>query len=49
MIIKEMLIETAKKKGLSNKEHIEKDYFQDVLLFKIYKHTNLLIFKGGRS
>lgn len=49
MITKEMLIEAAKKKDLSNKEHIEKDYFQDLLLFNIYKQTNLLIFKGGTA
>lgn len=47
MISKEMLLEVAKKKGLTNKEHIEKDYFQDLLLFHICKKTNLLVFKGG--
>ena len=49
MITKEMLMEIAKKKGLFNKEYIEKDYFQDLLLFNIYKQTNLLIFKGGTA
>ena len=49
MITKEILKETAKKKGLLNKEYIEKDYFQDILLFNIYKQTNLLIFKGGTA
>lgn len=49
MINKEMLLQSAKRKGLINKEHIEKDYFQDILLFNIYKETNLLIFKGGTA
>lgn len=47
MITKEMLLEIAKKKGLTNKEYIEKDYFQDLFLFNLYKKTNLFIFKGG--
>ena len=46
---KETLLEIGKKKGLSNKEYIEKDYFQDVLLFNIFKATNNLIFKGGTA
>lgn len=49
MIQKEILLQIAKVKGLSNREHIEKDYFQDLLLFNIYKKTNLLIFKGGTA
>jgi len=49
MITKEILEETAKQKGLLNKEHIEKDYFQDLLLFNLYKQTNLLVFKGGTA
>lgn len=49
MINKEVLKETAKRKGLINKEHIEKDYFQDLLLFNIYKQTNLFVFKGGTA
>ena len=49
MMPKEILIETAKRKGLVNKEYIEKDYFQDLLLFNIYKKTNILIFKGGTA
>src|SRR3989344_5801481 len=49
MITKEILMKVAKKKGLLNKEYIEKDYFQDLLLFNIYKQTNLLIFKGGTA
>jgi len=47
MIDKEMLLDVAKKKGLTNKEHIEKDYFQDLFLFHLYKKTNRFIFKGG--
>src|SRR3989344_5247597 len=47
MITKEILMDVARKKGLLNKEYMEKDYFQDLLLFNIYKQTNLLIFKGG--
>ena len=49
MITREILEETARKKRLFNKEYIEKDYFQDLLLFNIYKQTNLLIFKGGTA
>ena len=49
MITKEVLLDIGKKKGLSNKEHIEKDYFQDVMLFNIFKTTNKLIFKGGTA
>lgn len=49
MISKEILQQVGKKKGLSNKEYIEKDYFQDLLLFNIYKKTNMLIFKGGTA
>jgi len=49
MITKELLEKAAKKKGLMNKEYIEKDYFQDLLLFHIYKQTNLFIFKDGTA
>ncbi|MCK5233355.1 MAG: nucleotidyl transferase AbiEii/AbiGii toxin family protein [Candidatus Aenigmarchaeota archaeon] len=49
MISKEMLMAVAKKKGLTNKEHIEKDYFQDLFLFHTYKKTNKLVFKGGTA
>lgn len=44
-----MLLEIGKKKGLINKEHIEKDYFQDLFLFNLFKKTNKFIFKGGTS
>lgn len=47
MITREMLLEIAKKKGLTNREHMEKDYFQDLFLFHLYKKTNMLVFKGG--
>jgi len=49
MITNDILKEIAKQKGLLNKEHIEKDYFQDLLLFNLYKQTNLLVFKGGTA
>ncbi|MBS3090591.1 nucleotidyl transferase AbiEii/AbiGii toxin family protein [Candidatus Pacearchaeota archaeon] len=47
MIPKELLVMIARKKGLTNKEHMEKDYFQDLFLYKLYKKTNMLVFKGG--
>jgi predicted nucleotidyltransferase component of viral defense system len=46
---KEMLLMIGRKKGLKTKDHIEKDYFQDLLLFHIYQNTNLLAFKGGTA
>lgn len=49
MITKELLLEIGKKKGLTNKEHIEKDYFQDVILYNLFKKTNEFIFKGGTA
>lgn len=49
MISKEMLLEIGKKKGLKNKEHIEKDYFQDVFLLNLFGKTNRLVFKGGTA
>ncbi len=49
MITKEILLEIGRKKGLMNKEHIEKNYFQDLLLFYIYKKTNKFVFKGGTA
>ena len=47
MIDREFLLKVAKNKGLKNREHIEKDYFQDVLLYHLYKKSNNFIFKGG--
>ena len=47
MIDSEFLLKVAKNKGLKNREHIEKDYFQDVLLYHLYKKSNNFIFKGG--
>jgi len=44
-----ILMEIGKKKGLINKEHIEKDYFQDVLLYNLFRKTNKLVFKGGTA
>ncbi len=49
MIQKELLLEIGKKKGLRNREHIEKDYFQDLFLFNLFKKTNKFIFKGGTA
>ncbi len=49
MITIEMLLEAAKRKRLTNKEHIEKDYYQDLLLFHLHQQTNKLIFKGGTA
>lgn len=46
---KKTLAEIGKKKGLTNKEHVEKDYFQDMLLFRLYSKTNKLVFKGGTA
>jgi predicted nucleotidyltransferase component of viral defense system len=47
LIEKELLLKIAKNKGLKNREHIEKDYFQDLLLYHLYKKSNNFIFKGG--
>jgi len=44
-----ILMEIGKKKGLINKEHIEKDYFQDVLLYNLFRKINKLVFKGGTA
>lgn len=49
MITKEMLLDAARRKGLSNREHMEKDYMQDVLLYNIFRKTNRLAFKGGTA
>jgi len=47
MISEEMLLEIGKRKGLVNREHIEKSYFQDIFLFNLFKKTNKFVFKGG--
>jgi hypothetical protein len=44
-----LLMETGRKKGLVNREHIEKDYFQDWFLHNLFKRTNQLVFKGGTA
>ncbi|PIN88769.1 hypothetical protein COU61_03540 [Candidatus Pacearchaeota archaeon CG10_big_fil_rev_8_21_14_0_10_35_13] len=49
MINKELLIASGKIKGLTNKGHMEKDYYQDLILSKITKQTNNLVFKGGTA
>ena len=49
MITKEELLNIGNNKRLENKGHIEKDYFQDIFLFHLYKETNNFIFKGGTA
>jgi len=49
MIAKDILLEIGRKKGLANKEYIEKNYFQDLFLFYLYRKTNKFIFKGGTA
>ncbi len=49
MITKEILLEIGRKKGLMNKESIEKNYFQDLLLFYLFRKTNKFVFKGGTA
>lgn len=49
MITKEELLNIGKRKGLKNKEHIEKSYFQDLFLFNLYKESNIFVFKGGTA
>ena len=49
MITKEELINIWKIKGLENKEHVEKSYFQDLFLFNLYKESNIFVFKGGTA
>ncbi len=49
MATKDELINIGNIKGLKNKEHIEKSYFQDLFLFNLYKESNIFIFKGGTS
>lgn len=49
LIEKEALLNIAKIKNLRNKEYIEKDYFQDLFLYYLYKETNIFVFKGGTS
>lgn len=50
MISKNELEEYAKLRGMKNMGQAEKDYFQNILLFIIYKHFGSeLIFKGGTA
>ncbi len=46
---KNILLEIGRKKGLTNKEYIEKDYFQDLFLYNLFRKTNKLVFKGGTA
>ncbi|MDD3083838.1 MAG: nucleotidyl transferase AbiEii/AbiGii toxin family protein [Candidatus ainarchaeum sp.] len=45
----ELLITIGKRNNLSNKEHIEKTWFQDHLLYYLSKKMDDLIFKGGTA
>jgi predicted nucleotidyltransferase component of viral defense system len=45
-IDRELLIEVAKKNNLTNKEHIEKSWMQDHLLYFLSKKRDDLVFKG---
>lgn len=47
VIDKELLMRIAENKGLKNRDHIEKDYFQDLFLFHLCKKTNNFVLKGG--
>jgi predicted nucleotidyltransferase component of viral defense system len=49
MIDKELLLQIGRKKGLKNREFIEKEYFQDLMLFHIYEISNSFVFKGGTA
>ena len=49
MITKELLQNIGNKKGLKNREHIEKDYYQDLFLYNLFKISNKFIFKGGTA
>jgi predicted nucleotidyltransferase component of viral defense system len=49
MISKELLLEVAKRKGLTSRDQMEKDYFQDIFLYRLYGKTNALVFKGGTA
>ncbi len=48
MPIKDIL-SIARAKGLENKEHIEKDYYIDLILYHLYKRDLKAIFKGGTA
>ncbi len=49
MMDKEEILAIAKKKGLANKEFIEKDYYIDVILKEIFERSDKLVFKGGTA
>jgi hypothetical protein len=49
LIDSEFLLKVAKNKGLKNREHIEKDYFQDVLLYHLYKEMKASPFMVGMN
>ncbi len=45
----ELLKDLGKKQGLKNKEHIEKSWMQDHLLYYLSKKKDNLVFKGGTA
>lgn len=45
----ELLIRIGKQSGLKNKEHIEKSWMQDRLLYYLSKKRDDLVFKGGTA
>lgn len=45
----ELLIRIGKESGLKNKEHIEKSWMQDRLLYYLSKKQDDLVFKGGTA
>lgn len=50
MISRTELEEYARRRGIKNIGHAEKDYFQNVILFIIYQHFGKeLVFKGGTA
>lgn len=50
MITKKELEEYAKTRGIKNRGHAEKEYFQNILLFIIYQNVGSeLVFKGGTA
>jgi len=45
----EDILKIAKAKGLNNKGFIEKDYYQDKILYSLFSRTNNIVFKGGTA
>ncbi|MCD6227065.1 nucleotidyl transferase AbiEii/AbiGii toxin family protein [Candidatus Micrarchaeota archaeon] len=49
MMDKKEIVQICKRKGLLNKEFIEKDYYIDHVLYEIFSRTNNVVFKGGTA